>query len=312
MPGSDTHLPGDERPGREHMPEDELDGFGTDVDELFGDSSRGREEAYAPRPTPEPVRPAQNESRGLAGTWLDTLQQRLGGMFLKTLLNVVVLLLIVVGAAHAFYSYLFPDGPPTLGYDVTSVAEPAVDQTRAPDSQPPVAAPVVAAAPTVPDEEGSFVIQIGRCVYPSCVTDFQQRLSQFNLPTEVTEISTTWETVEVYSQTTFQTRAQAEVLVTRINSAPMMEDLAYVLADSNEFRVSMGNFDNPVRANTVMDSLNSLLRGEASFTTRVWEFPQTMHSIVAGNFSSRREAEAARSRLAQADSVFAQAYVVER
>jgi hypothetical protein len=74
----------------------------------------------------------------------------------------------------------------------------------------------------------------------------------------------------------------------------------------------MGNFDNPVRANTVLDSLNALLRGEASFTTRVWEFPQTMHSIVAGNFTSRREAEATLSRLAQADSVFAQAYVVER
>lgn len=294
------------------MPEDELDGFGTDVDELFGDSSGSREAAYAPRPAPEPVRPVQNDGRGVDGTWLDTLRHKLGGMFLKTLFNVVVLLLILVGAAHAFYSYLFPDGPPTRGYDVTSAAVPAIEQTQAPDSQPLVAAPVVAAPPNIPDEEGDFVIQIGRCVYPSCVTDFEQRLSQFDLPTEVTEISTTWETVEVYSQTTFQTRAQAEVLVTRINSAPMMEDLAYVLADSNQFRVSMGNFDNPVRANTVLDSLNALLRGEASFTTRVWEFPQTMHSIVAGNFTSRREAEAALSRLVQADSVFAEAYVVER
>jgi hypothetical protein len=62
----------------------------------------------------------------------------------------------------------------------------------------------------------------------------------------------------------------------------------------------------------VRDQLNRVLQSEATFATRVWEFPQKMHSIVAGDFSSRREAEAALNTLVQADSVFRQAYVIRK
>jgi len=296
------------------MPEDELDGFGSDIDEFFGDTSKSSERPYAasPTPTPAPVRPVQDDSRGNESTWLDGLRRGTRGKFLQTLLNVVVLIVIVVGAAHAFYSYLFASERPEPASRVTTVAAPATEQTQPADSGPPVAAPVVAAPPTVPDEEGDFAIQIGMCVYPSCVTDFQERLRQYDLTTEVTQVPTTYQTVEVYSVTPYETREQAQAMVDRINGAQILDEQAYVRADSNEVRVSMGNFDNPVRANSVMDSLNSFLLGAATFTTRVWEFPQTMHSIIAGHFTSRRQAEAALSRLVQGDSVFAQSYVVSR
>ncbi len=294
------------------MPEEELDGFGRDVDDLFGDGGAGEEAPRAPSRPPQPVRPPQFDTSSVTGSWFDTAKEKMGGMFFKTLLNVVVLLLIVVGAAHALYSYLFPGSPAAPGPAVASVATRGVDPAPALDSQPPVAEPVVAAPPSVPDEQGDFVIQIGLCVYPSCVSDFQQRLRQHNLQTVVTEVSTTWQSTEVYSQTVFQTRDQANVLVGRINGARMMDEQAYVRADSNEFRISMGNFDNPTRANTVTDRLNLFLQGEADFTTRVWEFPQKMHSIVAGHFTSRREAEATLNQLVQSDTVFAQSYVVRQ
>jgi cell division septation protein DedD len=293
------------------MPEDELDGFGADIDEFFGDSGKDSEERYTATPPPPPVRPPQTDSRGKPGTWVDGLRQGRGGKYLKTLLNVVVLLVIVVGAAHAFYSYLFASERPQRASRVTT-SPPAAEQTQAPDSGPPVAAPVVAATPSVPDEEGDFAIQIGMCLYPSCVTNFQERLRPYNLETQVTEVPSTYQTVEVYSLTPYQTREQAQAMVDRINGAQILDEQAYVRTDSNVVRISMGNFDNPVRANSVMDSLNSFLLGAATFTTRVWEFPQTLHSIVAGHFRTRREAEAALSRLVQGDSVFAESRVVSR
>jgi hypothetical protein len=49
-----------------------------------------------------------------------------------------------------------------------------------------------------------------------------------------------------------------------------------------------------------------------AFTTRVWSYPVSLQSVVAGNFVTREEAEAALSRLVQTDPVFAEAYVVRR
>jgi hypothetical protein len=295
------------------MPQDELDGFGRDVDDLFGENGGDSGQSPADTPAPEPVRPPQPDKRENTAVLPDALKQMMSGMLFKTALNVVVFLLILAGAAHALYSYFFPGTAPADSPEVTSMVEVPAVEPLPPDSLAEMAQPAIdTATSNVPDEEGEFVIQVGLCVYPSCVTDFQDRLRGHNLTTEVTEVSTTWQSVEVYSETTFQAREQAEVLANRINREQSMEEQAYVRADSNEFRISMGNFDNSERATTVRDQLNRILQSEATFATRVWEFPQRMHSIVAGDFSSRREAEAVLNTLVQADSVFRQAYVVRK
>jgi hypothetical protein len=173
--------------------------------------------------------------------------------------------------------------------------------------QPEAHEPAVAQPP-----EGEFGVQVAICYSQACVTEFQDLLHQLNLSSMLQDLPGTWESVEVYSQTTFANRQPAEALSDRINREYRLGAQAYVRSDNNRFRLSLGNFTDATRAGSLRDTLNTLLQGEVAFVTRTWKVPYRPKVVVAGSFATRQDAQAARDRLARADPQFEEAFVVRR
>lgn len=289
------------------MARDDLGGFEDKLDGLFAEESGGRGAE---------VRPAS--SRQNPGTAKPGLQNpqfaNKKKATLRTLITSVVLLVVLAGLVHAVYSYVARSEAP----EPWEAGEGGVV-----DRPPPVTEPqpqAVAQDTVVPQDsqpsqaepEGEFTIQVALCNSPECVDEFQRRLREFGLSSQVGEGSANLESVEVYSITTFDSRSAAQAVADRINRDYSQAGQAYVLDENGELRISMGNFTDLERAVVVKDTLNNSLLGEVAFTTRTWSYPISLQSVMAGSFVTREEAEAVLSRLMQADPVFAEAYVVRR
>ncbi|UCG89172.1 MAG: hypothetical protein JSW71_11790 [Gemmatimonadota bacterium] len=288
------------------MAQDDLGGFENKLDGLFAEEG-GRGEAGArPMAAPGRANPVNHKPprRPTASS---------KGSALRKLITPLVLVIVFIGLAHAVYSYIVR-GDAVESWEVTEGGE--VDQPPATEPQPrPVTQDTQVEQDTAlppADPEGEFAIQVALCNSPECVAEFQSRLLELGFTSEVGEGSANLESVEVYSITTFASRIAAQELADRINREHSLAGQAYVLDDEGGLRISMGNFTDLGRAVVVKDTLNRSFLGEVAFTTRVWSYPISLQSVVAGDFGTREEAEAALSRLVQADSVFAEAYVVRR
>lgn len=299
------------------MARDELGGFEDKLDGLFAEQGERGDSGAEPAMQSEGMhsygtRPQRPPPRGR------------GKSFLRIVATPLVLVVVLVGLIHAVYSYVVhseavetweaaesgevtqqppaSDSQPQVVPSDTGLEQQATDTTT--DS--PAAAPGQA--------EAVFAIQVALCNSRECVEEFQRRLQEFGLTSQVEETSTQMEAVEVYSINTFSSRDSAQTLADRINREHQMAGQAYVFAEDGQFRISMGNFADLEHAAVVKDTLNRSLPGVVGFTTRVWSYPNPvpLQGILAGNFATRDEATAALDRLVRADSVFSEAYVVER
>lgn len=303
--------------GRGKMARDELGGFEDKLDGLFaeqgerGYGNTGPEmpsegaRAYGPKPQGPPPRSRRKS-------------------VVRTMATPLVLLVVLVGLVHAIYSYVVRNET-VEPWEVTGSGEasqpPAASEpqpgaialdTGVEQPAPDTMADQPAATPDQP--EARFAIQVALCNSRECVDEFQRRLGEFGLTSHVEETSAQMEAVEVYSINTFPSSDTAQALADRINREYDMAGQAYVFGENGEFRISMGNFPDLDHAVVVKDTLNRSFHGEVGFTTRVWSYPNPtpLQSVVAGGFATRNEAMATLNRLVLADSVFSEAYVVER
>jgi len=288
------------------MAQDDLGGFENKLDGLFAEEGGGRAADAPPGAPPHGAGPAKPKPPKP-----QTAHRRKATF--RNLITYLVLAAVSVGLAHAIYSYVVRSeaGEPWETAEGGGVAPPAATEPQPQVVTPDTGVPQDTALPPA-EQEGEFTIQVALCNSPECVNEFQRRLRDFGLTSRVGEGSANLESVEVYSITTFASRSAAQALADRINREHSQAGQAYVLDEQGDLRISMGNFTDLERAVVVKDTLNRSLMGEVAFTTRVWSYPVSLQSVVAGEFVTREEAEAALSRLVQADPVFAEAYVVRR
>ena len=287
------------------MEKDELNDFQQDIDGLFVENGSSVHPPAAPAAPPE--------LPGLAGLGRPKRIRKAG--FRETLMRSSFFVAVTAVAALAFYLY-FTANEEAVALEAPVAEQPATQSAVVLDSTPqqPVAQPEEETLPaaTDPPPEGEFGVQVAICYSSACVTEFQDLLHRHNLTSLVQELPGTWESVEVYSQTTFYDRQPAESLSNSINREYRVGGQAYVRSDNNQFRISLGNFTDAARASAVRDTLNILLQGQVAFATRTWKVPYKPKVVVAGSFATRQDAQAARNRLAQTDPQFGDAFVVRR
>ena len=305
--------------GGEGTSDSELDSFFEDLSTI-DDLEMTQEEAPAeeaeavaapvaaaePAAAEEPERPAKKEKKK-------------GGIFGK-LIKAAIVLLILGGGGYGVYYYFFPsEEVPWEVADVEEFIEETVEETQEivpPPPPPPAPVPVrLAPAPPPPppaEPEGAYGIQVATCFFPSCVSEFRKRLTSRNLSSIVKERSRNRQMLEVFSKTAYEDRDRAQAVVERINREHRLEGQAYVRRDNGSFHISMGNFTDLERATDVKDALNQRLQGTALFTTKIRNFPYKLKLIVAGNFTSRKAAQAARRKLVQSDARFGDSFVVKK
>jgi hypothetical protein len=295
------------------MDHGELDGFQNELDDLFGTDGRSDEQPTGPPPDPQLVEPPRLTSHRSQG--------RSVGTIVKSLVPAGAL----GGVALALHAYLSPAGegePLATATLQQPIAEPLVVEST--PQQPAVQVLQVEAQPEqIPEDEavlespllpltGRFGIQVAICSFSQCVREFQDRLARLDLASEVTQRSATLETAEVYTETPFSTAAEAGAFAELIDRAYGMRGQVYVFRQAREFHVALGRFNDEAHANTVRDALNRMLRRRATFATRIRRSSYELEYVVAGHFESRQQAEAARARLVQTDTLFNDSYVIER
>ncbi|MDH4120757.1 MAG: SPOR domain-containing protein [Deltaproteobacteria bacterium] len=176
--------------------------------------------------------------------------------------------------------------------------------------RPPKAAPRLTPPPAYRGK-GGYSVQVASCFFEDCVDAFRQQLKQAGLTSHVAAKKAKSNTVELYSQTRFASREQAQDLADRINEEFKVEGQAFVVQGREEFSVSLGDYPNLVRANEVKERLNQVFAGETRFTVRLKPLPYQVTFVKAGPYRTRKHAEMARTILRGVDQAeFKDAFVV--
>jgi hypothetical protein len=243
--------------------------------------------------------------------------------FFGRLLRWLILLALVFGGGYWVYQFFFPDVQPPwqvveqetdklVGIIEERLRPPPPELVPAPAPAPAPARPAPPPPPrpaAPPPERGPWSIQVATCFFPSCMESYRSYLESHKRSVIVRERSAQSESLEIYSQSTWSDRQQAQDLADRVNHEHPLEGQAFLFREDGGYRISMGAFADLARANIVKDALNQQYRGEIVFATRAKAFPYRLQSVLTGRYPTRATADQALAKLKDAEPRLKDAFV---
>ncbi|HUJ76025.1 MAG TPA: SPOR domain-containing protein, partial [bacterium] len=228
----------------------------------------------------------------------------------KYLTYLIVLGLLAGAGYYGYTHYWLTKGKlPWPVFKTTPEVPPPVVQPPA----PPVVVQPAAPRPRVvkPPPRPRYAIQVASCFFDACVASYRDLLAQAGYKDlRLRSRASQTQTLELYSLTTLGNRQAAQEWAERVNNDNHQEGHAYVLEEHGVFRISLGEFSDLERANTVMDALNQRYRGQMVLAHRVKAMPYDLKIILAGGYPTRPEADQALAKLQAQDRNLAGAFVV--
>jgi len=278
----------------------ELDSFFEDLSSIE-DMDEGSGEAEGePKPAgPEPA--AAEPQKKAAPAKEEKKAEPKKKSKLKLIIPVVVLLLILVGGGSYFFLFRNPDLPPQPAETLQET--PPTPSEEMPIQVEPKPMPKLEPQPiprpleTLPAAGPKYLVQVATCTYDSCKEEYIQSLREDGEPVYQKASGEKYDFIELISRQVFS-EEKANLLVREINRKNKMAGNAFVMDQSNGYRISMGTFPALDRAKEVKFHIEQLFPDKSVvFDMEHVRKSYTTTKIYAGPYESRAEAKSVLAEL---------------